>query len=292
MNTDTFEVVAPGVRTLIEDLGRPGVARLGVGGSGAWDRAALRLANRLVGNAEGAAGLECLAGGLILRCLADTTIAVTGAEAPITVEGQVMDAFAPLRVRAGAIVTIGRPPRGLRPYVAIRGGLEGERVFGSLASAPTAKIGPAALSTGMILATSTSTDEEPRAASQAVAAVRVPPEVTLRVLAGPRDDWFPDEAFDVLVSTAWTVAPETDRVGTRLTGGVLPRRVEGELSSEGVVRGAVQVPTSGEPLVFGPDHPTTGGYPVIACVIDEDADALAQAAPGTVVRFALVAPSW
>lgn len=292
MSTDTFEVVAPGVLTLIEDLGRPGVARLGVGGSGAWDRAALRLANRLVGNAEDAAGLECLAGGLVLRCLADTTIAVTGAEAPVTVDGQVTDAVAPVRVPAGALVTVGRPPRGLRAYVAIRGGLEGERVFGSLSSAPTAKIGPPALKAGAILAVGDGATDEPQPTAQAVAAVRVPAEVTLRVLAGPRDEWFPDEAFDVLVGTAWTVAPETDRVGTRLVGGVLPRCVDGELSSEGVVRGAIQVPPSGEPLVFGPDHPTTGGYPVIACVIEEDADALAQAAPGTPVRFTLVAPSW
>ena len=101
-----------------------------------------------------------------------------------------------------------------------------------------------------------------------------------------------EQGRTLLAVTAWRVAPETDRVGTRLVGPPLPRAIGGELSSEGLVRGAVQVPASGQPLVFGPDHPTTGGYPVIACVIGRDADALAQAGPGTIVRFDLVRRPW
>ncbi len=285
-------VLQPGVRTLIEDLGRPGQARLGVTASGAWDRAALALANRLVGNDEGAAGLEVLLGGLVVRALSDVTIAVTGAEVPVALDGREAAQFAPLRVQAGSLIELGRPLRGLRAYVAVRGGLEGHRVFGSLSGDPTTGLGPAALVAGDVLEVGPAPADPVRGADQAGARGRGPDDLTLRAVLGPRDDWFTPQARTLLACTPWRVAAETDRVGTRLLGPRLPRAVEGELSSEGIVRGAVQVPSSGLPLVFGPDHPTTGGYPVIACVVGQDADALAQAAPGTIVRFEIVRRPW
>lgn len=290
--TPALEVVRVGVRTLIEDLGRPGQARLGVTASGAWDRAALTLANRLLGNAEGAAGLEVLLGGLALRALRDVEVAVTGAVGHLAIDGRPAPSFTPVTVGVGSVVAVGRPSLGLRSYVAVRGGLDGERVFGSRSGDPTTGIGPPPLVVGDLLSLAGDAEGPLRFADVAPAAGGTFAEVRLRVVLGPREDWFTDEAHDLLVGTPWQVGAEADRVGTRLLGPSLPRARGGELPSEGIVRGAVQVPRSGQPLVFGPDHPTTGGYPVIACAVGQDADALAQAAPGTIVRFEIVGRPW
>lgn len=290
--TDALRVERPGVRTLLEDLGRPGYARLGVTASGAWDRGALTLANRLVGNPEDAAGLEVLLGGLTLRALADVTVAVTGADVPVTVDGYAAATFGVVPVPAGAVLDLGRPRLGLRAYVAVRGGLTGRRVFGSLSADPTTGLGPAPLASGDVLAIGPDPGTPTEAPDTAPTRAPTGGEIVLRAVPGPRDDWFAPDALALLAGTAWEVSPHTDRVGTRLLGPSLPRARTGELSSEGLVRGAVQVPASGLPLVFGPDHPTTGGYPVIACVTSTDADALAQAAPGTVVRFELLRRPW
>lgn len=284
--TGQLLVERAGVHTLIEDLGRPGLARLGVSGSGAWDRAAHGLAQRLVGNDEGAAGLEILLGGVRLRAASTLTIAVTGADGDLLVDGQPAPTFSPVLVRAGAVIEVGRPPVGLRAYLAVRGGLAGRPTLGSLSTDPTANLGPAVLRDGDLL-TVGAEPPGPVHAEDTAASARRGAEVVLRAMAGPRDDWFTPEAWALLGSAVWRVSAATDRVGTRLSGPTLQRARTDELPSEPLVRGAIQVPADGQPLVFGPDHPTTGGYPVIACVIGRDADALAQAAPGTVVRFAL-----
>lgn len=285
--TPALLVQAAGVRTLIEDLGRPGQARLGVTGSGAWDRGAHTLAQRLVGNPEDAAGLEILLGGVRLLATRRVTVALTGADASLTIDGQSVPTHTPLTLASGNVLALGQPRSGLRSYLAIRGGLAGRRAFGSLSGGPVDGIGPGPVRVGDLLAVGPEPEGLPVAVDVAAAAARSPGEVLLKALVGPRDDWFTAEALEILSGATWRVAPETDRVGTRLLGPELPRARAGELASEGLVRGAIQVPASGLPLVFGPDHPTTGGYPVIACVSGQDADALAQAAPDTVVRFEL-----
>jgi biotin-dependent carboxylase-like uncharacterized protein len=294
VNAVVVEAVGP--LALIEDLGRPGHASVGVTGSGAADRRALRLANRLLGNAEGAAGVEVLLGGLAVRADGDVRVCVTGAPAPVLVDGRAAPLGAPLELRDGQLLTLGAPSTGLRTYLAVRGGLAEPLVLGSASTDPTMGVGPEPLAPGRRLALGRPPDREPAPAVD-VAALEPPPvtDVALRVVLGPRDDWFAPSAVDALTSQPWTVTTESDRVGVRLAGPALDRADIGtarELPSEAVVRGAVQVPHSGQPLIFLADHPTTGGYPVVAVVVDDDTDVLAQLRPAERVRFRRVPRGW
>ncbi|HET7399923.1 MAG TPA: biotin-dependent carboxyltransferase family protein [Intrasporangium sp.] len=281
-----------GPLALLQDLGRPGHGRLGVPPSGAVDRPALRLANRLVGNAEGEAVVEVLLGGLTVRADAATVVAVTGAPAPLTVAGRSAPMHAAVLLAAGEALTLGRPVLGLRSYLAVRGGLAVPRTLGSASTDVASGLGPPPLRQGQRLPVGTSAPGPVRGSDVAGVHAGPPRPVVLRAVVGPRDDWFGAEALRLLGTSAWQVTPDSDRVGVRLGGPVLPRGRTEELLSEGVVRGSVQVPASGQPLVFLADHPTTGGYPVVAVVVDEDTDLLAQVVPGEAIRFSLRRAGW
>lgn len=280
-----LRVEDPGAQTLIEDLGRPGRARLGVTTSGAMDRGALRLANRLLGNAEDAAALELLFGGARFRAERNLVVVLTGAHAPIRLDGRAVAWGEPLRVAAGQVLEIGRPERGLRCYLGVRGGIVGQGFLGSLASDPTTGLGPAPVRAGDTLGVGPAGSTEPHPVD-ALPGAGIG-EILLPATLGPRDDWFTPGAVDTLGRAAWEVSADANRVGVRLIGPVLERARTGELPSEPIVRGSVQVPASGQPIAFGPDHPTTGGYPVIAVIDDRATDLLAQARPGHTVRFAV-----
>ncbi len=283
-------VMAVGPLSLVQDLGRPGHAALGVTGSGAADRTSLRLANRMLGNDEGAACIEVLLGGLVLRAAGRLTLCVTGAPAVLTLNGSSADQYAPLDLRDGDVLAIGVPVRGLRSYVALRGGIAVPLALGSASSDVTSSLGPPPLTPGSRLEVGPSGGS---VAPTELASSRMSVgEVTVRVVLGPREDWFSVDAVRLLGSQVWSVTPDSDRVASRLSGPELTRRRAGELPSEGVVRGSIQVPASGQPLVFLADHPTTGGYPVIAVVIDSDTDLLGQARPGDRVRFSPRRRSW
>ncbi|MET8994694.1 biotin-dependent carboxyltransferase family protein [Amycolatopsis sp. Hca4] len=270
----------PGRYALVEDLGRPGYAHLGVAPSGALDRASLRLANRLAGNPEDAAGVEALLGGLSVRFTAAVTAAVTGPAVDVRIDGRPSGSHVPLAVRAGQTLTLGTPATGLRCYLAVSGGIAVEPVLGSRSRDVLSGIGPPPLRAGDVLPLG-----EPGipAGADVVVPARAPSELVVPVTLGPREDWFADPAAGL--AAGWTVTAESNRVGLRLDGTPLRRAVEGELPSEGVVTGAVQVPPSGLPVVFLADHPTTGGYPVAAVVKTAALGALAQARPGTRIRF-------
>jgi biotin-dependent carboxylase-like uncharacterized protein len=279
----TLEIIRAGVRTTVQDLGRPGLAHLGVPRSGALDAGALRSANRLAGNPPDAAGLEITLGGLRARATRAMTLAVTGAPCRITVDGRPADLGLPLSVRAGATVDIGRATAGLRVYLAAGGGIAVAPVLGSRSTDTLSGIGPPVVTDGDVLPVG-----PPTALPPGVDLFLGPPPPTalhLRVWPGPRDDWFTADAARLLLSAEFRVSAQTDRVGARLTGPALDRAVPDELPSEGLVLGAIQVPADGQPLIFLADHPTTGGYPVIAVVDPSDVDQLAQARPGTPVRF-------
>ncbi|MGZ4685592.1 5-oxoprolinase subunit C family protein [Oryzihumus sp.] len=289
MSRHALTVERVGPLALLQDLGRPGHAHLGVSPSGAADRGSLRTANRLVGNADGALAVEVLAGGLALRASADVTVAVTGAPLPVQVDGRAVDFCAPAFVPAGSLLRLGTPVTGLRSYLAVRGGLAAEQVFGSGSRDTLSGIGPEPLAVGSALHVA---DADPVAAPRSSDVPRLhgasPGGLVVRAVPGPRDDWFGPPGARVLTGVSWTVAGDSDRVGVRLSGPVVERHRREELASEGVLRGAVQVPPSGQPLVFLADHPTTGGYPVVAVVVEEDCDLLAQARPGEGVRVELV----
>ncbi|GIF11600.1 biotin-dependent carboxyltransferase family protein [Actinoplanes teichomyceticus] len=269
-------VLRAGPLTTVQDLGRPGWAHLGVPRSGALDVPALRRANRLVGNPDGAAGLETTLMGCRLRFEQPATVAVTGATAAVTLDRLAVHAPV-LPVPAGGVLEIGRATAGVRSYLAVAGGIAVEPVLGSRSTDTLAGVGPAKLADGMTLPVGSSTG---RAGPPDEDAPAPAAELVLGVRRGPRDDW-----YDVagLFEQAYTVSPVSNRVGARLAGAPLTRRIEGELPSEGVVLGAVQVPADGQPIVFLADHPTTGGYPIVGVV--GDVTPLAQARPGTTVRF-------
>ena len=293
MSTPALSVERVGPLALVQDLGRPGHAHLGVSPSGAADRGSLRAANRLLGNDDGAAALEVLAGGLHLRALADVTVAVTGAPLPVHVDDRAVDLGAPAFVPAGSLLRLGMPVAGLRSYVAVRGGLAAERVFGSASRDTLSGIGPAPLAVGSVLDVEVVVCGVVRSADVAAFHSSAPGGLVVRAVPGPRDDWFGPAGAAMLAGAAWTVTGDSDRVGVRLSGPALERSRGEELPSEGMVRGAVQVPPSGQPLVFLADHPTTGGYPVVAVVGERDCDRLAQARPGETVRFELLSrPTW
>ncbi|BBH65525.1 allophanate hydrolase [Actinoplanes sp. OR16] len=272
-------VLRAGPLTTVQDLGRPGYAHLGVPRSGALDVPALRRANRLVGNPDDAAGLETTLMGCKLRFETAATVAVTGAAATVKLDKE--PALGPVvAVPAGGVLEIGRATGGVRSYIAVAGGIAVEPVLGSRSTDTLSDLGPAKLADGMTLPIGSAIISNGAPSDYSRVAPGSGEEIVLGVRLGPRDDW-----FDVagLFGTPYKISPLSNRVGARMAGTALTRTKVGELPSEGVVLGSVQVPADGQPIVFLADHPTTGGYPVIGVV--GDVTPLAQARPGTTVRF-------
>jgi len=281
-------VLESGPLSTLQDAGRPGLAHLGIGRSGAADGGSYRLANRLVGNQETEAAIEVTLGGLSLRAECDLLIAVTGAPCPVTVGHIVFGTNAPIAVKAGQEMALGSPVSGLRSYVSVRGGIHVPEVLGSRSTDVLAGIGPDPLAPGDVLPIGPPYGRQP---DLDLAPVAAPPDhdLVLAVRAGPRDDWFTPGAMEELLSGRYEVTGESNRVGMRLSGPQLHRSRKEELPSEGVVTGALQVSPSGQPTLFLADHPVTGGYPVIAVVDAADVDRAAQARPGQHLRFRLAA---
>jgi biotin-dependent carboxylase-like uncharacterized protein len=271
---NALELLRAGPLTTVQDLGRPGWAHLGVPPAGAFDRDALRRGNRLVGNGDAAAGLEATLVAPTIRFTQPALVAVTGARTAFPYDAAV-------EVEAGDVIALGSCRDGVRSYICVRGGIDVEPVLGSRSHDVLTGLGPPPLRDGDVVRLGGAPAREP---GRGDAPARGP---TLRVVPGPRDDWFAPDALGVLTGTDWRVGNASNRVGIRLEGPPLRRRDDRELLSEGLVTGAIQVPPSGRPILLGPDHPTTGGYPVVAVVFDDDVSRAGQLGPGAVVRFAL-----
>jgi len=274
----SLTVLETGPLTTVQDTGRFGQGALGIGRSGACDRAAYRLANRLVGNVDGAAVLEVTFGGLVLRADADVVVVTTGARTAG------MPHNAPLTLAAGERLVLGLPVTGSRTYLAVRGGFDVPEVLGSRSTDLLAGLGPDVIAAGDRLPVGRSFGPMP---GVDLAATREPAagDVVVQVQPGPRRQWFTDEAWEALLSQPYSVTAQSNRVGLRLDGVPLERANTGELSSEGMVRGALQIPLSGTPVLFLADHPVTGGYPVIGYVVDDDVDRCGQLRTGQTLRF-------
>ena len=259
-----LEVLATGPLTLVQDLGRAGFAAIGVGRSGAADREAFRLGARLLAQPYTAAALEVTFGGLSIRAHGDLQMALTGAPAPAAIDGRTVGYFGPFALGNSQVLTLGTPQVGLRSYLSVRGGVAVPPVLESRATDTLSGLGPPPVQTGDMLP------------------VRPPPAAFPAVDVAPA----PALSDDTLVLHALR-----GRVGIRLTGEPLQyhaKRIDQELPSEGVVPGAIQVPSGGQPVVFLADHPVTGGYPVVAVLLDDDIDRAAQAVPGQQLRILLV----
>ena len=282
-----LEVLKAGPLTLIQDLGRVGFASIGVGSSGAADRGAFQLGARLLAQPYRAAALEVTFGGLSIRARGDLQLALTGAQAPATVDGRTVGYFGPFTVADGQVLTLASPSVGLRSYLSVRGGIAVAPVLGSRSTDTLSGLGPPPLRSGDVLPVGPAPAAFPNL-DIAPTPVISAETLVLQAIRGPRDDWLAD--LEALGATSWTVSTDSDRVGIRLSGAPLQRqasRLEQELPSEGVVSGSIQVPPSGQPVIFLADHPVTGGYPVVAVLLDADIDRAAQAVPGQQVRIAV-----
>jgi biotin-dependent carboxylase-like uncharacterized protein len=283
MNDRTLEVLEAGPLSTVQDRGRVGWAHLGVPRAGALDQGAAALANRLVGNDAAAAVVETTLGGIELRASTALTVAVCGADCDVRVGGRAAPFAEPLSVPAGATVRLGPARSGVRSYLAVAGGIAVPPVLGSRSTDTLAGIGPPVLAAGDVLPVGGSPG--PPAAVDAHAVRRAPSPVVVRLVPGPRVDWFAGDVLVSMASAAYTVLADSNRVALRLDGPVPQRARAGELPSEGLALGAVQVTPSGRPLVFLRDHPTTGGYPVVGVVPRADLDLCAQLRPGEQIRF-------
>ena len=287
-----MEITTIGLPVLFQDLGRPGQSHHGIGRSGAMDRGSLRAANRLVGNPDGAAALEIVLGGMGFRMSGRAVMAVSGAPVAITitdangarVSAPHNEAFA---LDEGDRVMLGVPVAGMRSYLAMRGGFDVAPVLGSAATDTLGQIGPPTVLPGDVIPILA------KATGMAIS-LRQPPAfempsvaetVRLDIVLGPRTDWFTQDAVSSFLSQDWTVTAQSSRVGIRLRGEPLERRNQGELPSEATVQGAIQVPASGQPVLFLADHPITGGYPVIANVAWHHLDLAGQIPVGARIRF-------
>jgi biotin-dependent carboxylase-like uncharacterized protein len=286
-NTPWLEVVDPGLLSLVQDAGRPGLAALGVGPSGAADRAAFALGARLVGQTPAEAAVELL-GAVVVRAHGSITAVVTGAPCPVLVDERAVPCNAPFLVRDGQVLRLGRPTAGLRSYLTVRGGIVTAAALGSRSHDTLAGLGPPPLRAGDRLVVGPLRGD--LLVDVAPVAPPTPRTVELDVLPGPHLHWLAD--VGQVGAQTWTVAADSDRVGLRLAGAALARATthhEAEVPSQGLVRGAVQVPVDGIPVVFLADHPVTGGYPVVAVLTERASDRAAQLVPGQEVRLRLLA---
>lgn len=284
MGAGELVVLRAGLLTTVQDIGRIGWAHLAVGRSGALDQPAYALANRLVGNPAGAAALETTLDGVRLLATADTYAVVTGALAPVTTDRRPAGWSVPFPLRAGQVLEVGRAERGVRCYLAFAGGIAVAPVLGSRSHDVLSGLGTPVLQAGDRLPLGEAVRGPARV--DFVPSPALPDELVLGLQLGPRQDWVTPAGIELLRRASWVVSADSNRVGLRLDGPSLPRR-SGELASEGVVLGSVQVPSDGRPVIFLADHPTTGGYPVVGVIVKEQLWQCGQARPGMPVRFQL-----
>lgn len=280
MKTITF-TKASGFLTL-QDQGRIGYANIAVPTSGAFDQKSHQLANRLIGNFPNACVIESLRASFEFVTDTDLVISATGAPASIQVDGREHEMFRAIYVPAGSAVIVSPGNLGMRTYLAIRGGIVGNQIMGSCSFDELSQIGTPPIKPGDKfsvedqVAGSITGDYVPASVVTGV-------EIELEAMPAPRWSGFSNP--NLLFTSEYQVTGSVNRVGLRLTGPELSWSSQSRLASEGVVTGAIQIPVDGMPLIFGPDHPTTGGYPVVAVVSRNSLDLLAQTTPGTLVRF-------
>lgn len=267
----------------VQDGGRKGVAHLAIPTSGAFDKQSHDFANRIVGNAKSAATIESLRSSICFSANSEVVIAVTGAPANVRINGVQLHMNAALHIPSGVPVEITTTHLGMRTYVAVRGGFVGETVIGSQSYDELSKLGTAPLVTGSKLAVGNENVEEVASAHAAVKGIHLGSHYVATAHLGPRWEMFPEA--EQLFSQAFTVSSQCNRIAVRLEGYSFIWDTTARLPSEGVVYGAIQVPVDGQPLIFGPDHPTTGGYPVIGVVAESDMSVIAQLPPGATLRF-------
>jgi biotin-dependent carboxylase-like uncharacterized protein len=284
--TNYFEIVKAPPQLLIEDLGRPGFSWMGVGPSGACDLASFRLANRLVGNQPHFAGLEILYGPCEIQFQSSAIIAITGATHELTISDRPCSSNCPNLVGPGEKVSIAVPEFGLRSYLAVKGGIYGDAYLGSSSSDTLSGIGPAPLVEGDRVAIQT-TDLGAELSFELATTDRLSDHFELSGWLGPRCRNFTQRSISSLAHKTLTATKDASRIGVRFMGAELIANPQCHVEPEGILRGFLQAPPSGEIVVFLADHPTTGGYPIIGALDERSIDLASQIRPGDSVTLRL-----
>jgi antagonist of KipI len=281
----SLTVIRSGMLTTVQDLGRWGHQRLGVPVGGAMDWYSHRLANRLVGNPDEAATLEITLVGPELKASADLTCAITGASFEIATDSTPVPANARFSLGRGATLRFRTRTRGARAALAVKGGFDLPLLLGSRATSLISRMGPLggrALAPGDVLPVGSSSE----VGSPAGRPLPLPEGgARLRVMLGPHQSRFTEDALRAFGSARYTVTAESNRMGYRLDGAVLARADDAEMLSDATPIGSVQVPPSGLPILLMADRQTTGGYPKIATVITADIPLAGQLVPGDWIDF-------
>ncbi|MPM53839.1 KipI antagonist [bioreactor metagenome] len=285
----SITVLHPGMLTTVQDQGRTGYQQFGVPVSGAVDPRSAAVANILAGNEEGEAVLECTIMGPQLRFDQPAVIAVTGADLGPTLDGVPINNYRAVRVGAGQVLRFTGPKSGCRAFIAVAGGLDIPQVMGSRSTYMKAKIGGfhgRKLEKEDVLGLRAPGTEPKALATRSIAPeFRARAEYTLRVVPGPQDNAFTPAGMETFLTGVYTVTAEFDRMGCRLEGPEIAHETSGDIISDGIAFGAIQVPSSGQPIVMLSDRQTTGGYTKIANVISTDFRILGQLKSGDKVRF-------
>lgn len=284
-----IEILDCGAATTIQDAGRYGLQRFGVGPAGAMDRDSLAIANLLVGNYAGEAAIEFAGiGGRFRVTAGEARIALVGAEAVLTVDGQPVAPFTSVTLRAGDGFSVGPTRSGMFTVLAIAGGLDIAPQLGSRSLHMRAGIGGYQ---GRGLRAGDTLPLRREAVDGDDIALIDPPLLEsgpIRVVLGPQDDHFTAEGVETFLASTYTVSQQADRMGYRLSGPMIAHKDGFNIVSDGIVTGAIQVPGSGEPIVLMADRQTTGGYPKIVTIISADLARFAQMRPGSQVSFRAV----
>lgn len=282
-----IRVADPGPQTTVQDLGRLGQLRQGIPPSGPVDVRAFLIANRLVGNADGAAGLECTLVGPRFSAEGPCAIAVTGAEVPVTVNGETAPTHATLVLKSGDAVRIGAARAGVRAYVAFSGGLDVPLALGSRATFLRGRLGGVdgrSLKRDDVLRLLPARIPTPRALSPA-ASTGLEAEPEIRVVLGPDVERFTEEGVAAFLGGPYELLPQSDRMGARLRGAKIAHARGPDIISDGIALGSIQVPGDGQPIVLLVDRQSTGGYTKLATVCSFDIGRIGQVKPGQRVRF-------
>ena len=286
-----IEVRAPGLLTTVQDLGREGFGSMGVSASGAADPVALRIGNRLVGNAEGAAGLEMTLLGGTFGFPERAVVALSGSDFGATLDDQPVEMWKSVEIRQGQTLRLGATRTGARCYLCVRGGIDVKLFLGSASTHLLSGLGGfqgRALRAGDVLKIGTASGSFRTFRKRSVSAravAQLAPRRLLRVTPGPQSAWFLQEVQDMFYAGTYRVTEESNRMGLRLQGAAIASTTGGEMTSEGVSLGAVQITAGGLPIILFVEQQTTGGYPKIANVISADLGSLGQLRPRDEIRF-------
>jgi antagonist of KipI len=288
-----IQVQEPGLFTTVQDLGREGFGPLGVSPSGAADPISLRLGNRLVGNAEGAAGLEMTLLGGTFVFPEGAVLALTGSDFGATLDGKPAELWTSFEARPGQALRLGSTRSGARCYLCVRGGIAVKLFLDSASTHILSGLGGhegRALRKGDVLRIGLGTGEAASGSSRkrrlsAGALEKLSPRTVLRITPGPQSDWFPEASQRLFYESRYRVAEESNRMGIRLQGAPVSEGSGGKMISEGVSLGAIQVPDGGLPIILFVEQQTTGGYPKIANVISADLHSLGQLRPRDEIQF-------